>query len=440
MKLWETEDKKKDKVIEDFLAGKDTEKDQDLVHYDILGNLAHVEMLKETGIISQSEFEDVKNALQDIRKKKIEIRPDEEDIHTKIENLVTQKTEAGKKIHTARSRNDQVLLDTRLYMKDHVLQISEQASEIVVKLLEKSENYENLLMPGYTHYQQAMPSTGGLWFSSIAEAFVDDLKVLEGLYPVINSNPLGAAAGYGTNLPIDRDYTTQRLGFDSTQVNSTYTISSRGKTEYMLLNSLNNFLLDINRFCTDITLFNTQEFRLVSLDSDLTTGSSIMPQKNNPDTAEVLKGRTNRLISKSIQLSSILTNNISGYNRDTQETKMILMDYIEDFSEILEVFLLMIKGLEINKTQCKEIMTNDIFSAHKSNEMVEDGIPFREAYRKIKEEEFEFDESKIFESEGSLGSPSDLGLSNISGKLEETDAFWRNERERFKEVKTSLLN
>lgn len=442
MKLWETkEDNEKNiDTIEEFLSGNDVGHDEILLNYDILGNIAHCKMLNEVGILSNKEWESARDILRDISKQKIEINKSEEDVHTKVENLVAEKSDVGEKIHTGRSRNDQVVLDTRLFLKDETIEISKQTLEIISKLIQQADKYEETVMPGYTHHQQAMPSTVGLWFASFADALKDDIRNFEGTYDVIDQNPLGAAASYGTTLPIDRDLTAKYLGFSNVQTNSLYSVSSRGKIESMIMDDLDQIILDINRFATDLVLFSTQEFDLVNIDDSLVTGSSIMPQKRNPDVAEILKGRTNRLMGSSDDIKDILSNNMSGYNRDSQETKTVLFSYLEEFREILEVFSLLVEGISFNEKKLRESLNDESYSAFTANKLVEQGTPFRKAYQKVKKGEINLvKDNEFLKNQSVKGSPGNLALDNLNNEVQELSKTWKNRGEEFEKIKYSLL-
>lgn len=440
MKLWETGKGDKDNsTVDDFLAGNDVECDEILVKYDILGNIAHCKMLNQVGLLTDEEWSKAHTVLSDIYEEDVDIHESEEDVHTKIENMVSERDPVGNKIHTGRSRNDQIVLDTRLFLKDESIEIASKTLEIAEKLAEKSEKHSEMVMPGYTHHQQAMPSTAGLWFASFAESLKDGVLNMEGCYDVIDQNPLGSAASYGTSLPIDRSLTTEYLGFSDVQKNTLYSVSSRGKLESMLIDDLDQILLDINRFATDIVLYSTKEFGFIELDDNVVTGSSIMPQKRNPDVAEILKGRTNRLMGSSTDIKNILSNNISGYNRDSQETKTVLFDYLQEFEQILDVFSILVEAVSFNEEVLREALAEETFSASTANKLVEEGTPFREAYRMVKKGEAELEDEGFLEDQEVEGSPGNLAVDRISSEILALEKKWSERRTGFEDMQSSLL-
>ncbi|MFB6115692.1 MAG: argininosuccinate lyase [Candidatus Nanohalobium sp.] len=391
--------------------------EQKLLNYDILGNLAHVKMLEKQGYLNEEELEELEKALKDIYGKNFEI--DAEDVHTFVEEKVTEKTEAGKKMHTGRSRNDQVAVDTHLFMKDVSIEIAEKGLELV-KELEKFAEEENTLIPGYTHQQQAMPSSTGLWASSFADALVDDLKLLKSAYEVFDQSPLGAAAGYGTSLDIDREYTADLLGFESVQENSLYSVN-RGKHELMLVQALNQVMLDIGKLSEDIINFSEDQ-EIFDIPEEFTTGSSIMPQKENPDVLEITRGKSEELNANSQAIHGVISKLPSGYNRDTQLTKKNLFEACETTLETLEIMKELISGLGVvHNFELKD----EIFAAHTANQKVEADVPFREAYSQVKEEQ-----SYVKNEE--VKKPANQSFEGL-------ESFWKHEGEKFEDVKASLL-
>ena len=393
------------------------ELEKKLLPYDILGNLAHVKMLEKQGYLKKEELESIEKALKDLYSEEPGL--DAEDVHTFVEEKVTEETSAGKKMHTGRSRNDQVALDTHLYMKDVSIEIAEKAFELV-KSLEEFGDEENTLIPGYTHQQQAMPSSTGLWASSFADALVDDLKLLKSTYQVFDQSPLGAAAGYGTSLDIDREYTAELLGFSSVQENSLYSVN-RGKHELMLLQALNQVMLDLGKLSEDIINFSEDQ-EIFSIPEEFKTGSSIMPQKQNPDVLEIARGKSQQVNTSNQAVYGVISKLPSGYNRDTQLTKKELFESCETVLETLEIIEKIVSGLEV--VQNFEIK-DEIYAAHTANQKVESDVPFREAHHQVKEEE-------EYVKSDEIKSPQNQSYSKL-------EKFWKEEEEKFEEVKTSLL-
>lgn len=416
--LWTTEGGKTGEDALEF-ASDPEELETELLPYDILTNIAHSIMLKEQGYMEKDELEEVLENLSQLYKKSPEVEA--EDVHTFVEEYVTERSEAGKKIHTGRSRNDQVVTDTRLMLKDSCIKISEKALELVGSL-EKFTEEENVLMPGYTHQRMAMPSSTGLWASSYIDMILDDLKSLKGTYLTINSSPLGAAAGYGTSLNINRERTAELLGFSEVQENPVYCVN-RGKHELMVLQNLDQFMVDIGKLCEDLITFSMEEKPFFKIPEEFCTGSSIMPQKSNPDVLEIARAKTGKFSGKVQALRNIVSKLPHGYNRDTQETKKLLLSSIGELMEVLDVLTELVKRLKA----VEQDVDDSIFAAYTANKMVESGTPFRDAYRKVKEsQEYEIPE----------GEPPSPEFQDYSG-IEE---FWSSESESFSRMKKQLLN
>ena len=385
MKLWETENTETESIVEKYTSSRDVKLDQELVYYDIYGNIAHANMLFEQGYITEMELKKINSSLLKLYDSKIEITAEDEDVHSKIESLVTEETKVGEKIHTGRSRNDQILVDLRLYTKKNIIKTSTLILNLIDILVKKGEDYRHLTIPGYTHMRQAMPMTAYLWLTSYAESLLDDLDLLMDSYRMNDQNPLGAAAGYGTSLNIDRERTTDLLDFSRTQNNPLYCINSRGKIEYEVISVLSQLMLDLEKFSNDLILFSTHEFDFIDIPKDFCTGSSIMPQKTNPDVLEILKGRTAKVISNQHQIELVLKNSNLGYNREIQETKESLMESIEITKNSVEILSKLIPRIKFNEESIKKNMKESTFAGYTANKMVEKGIPFREAYRRVKE-------------------------------------------------------
>ncbi len=389
-KLWEKEGSNKNfqQIIEKFTVGKDREFDVLLSKFDVLGNKAHVAMLNSIGFISDEENVTIQSELDEMlklaEKGELKIDDDVEDIHSQIELNLTQKLgEAGKKIHTGRSRNDQVAVDIKLFLRSEIQEISGLIKTLFDELLKNAEQYKEILMPGYTHYQIAMPSSFGLWFSAFAESLSEDLELLSTAYSSANKNPLGSGAGYGSSFPLNRDFTTEQLGFKGLNINSIYAQMTRGKTEKFLAFAMSSVAATIGKMANDICLYSNQNYGFFSFPSELTTGSSIMPHKKNPDVFELIRAKSSRIQAVPNELT-LLTNNLStGYNRDYQLTKEILFPAIVDLKASLEIFNFMIQHIIINENILDDKKYDYLFSVEKINELMLSGKSFREAYREV---------------------------------------------------------
>lgn len=378
--------------IDKFTVSKDRELDVQLAPFDVLGSMAHTTMLVKVGLLSPTDLTTILKAAKEIYKEIISgnsfvIEDGIEDVHSQVEWMLTKKLgDAGKKIHSGRSRNDQVLVDLKMYMRQQVREITEQVQVLFQTLQYKSERHKNDLLPGYTHLQIAMPSSFGLWFGAYAEALLDDVEVLRGAYKVINKNPLGSGAGYGSSFPLDRNLTTQLLGFDTLNYNVVYSQLTRGKTESILLGAVANLAATIGRLAMDVCLYNSQNFGFITLPEEMTTGSSIMPHKKNPDVAEVLRAKANRLKALPNEVNYITTNLPSGYHRDLQITKEILMPAMDDIKECLSIADFMMANLEVTPDLLSDKKYDLLFSVENVNQLVVEGTPFRDAYRQVGEE------------------------------------------------------
>jgi len=395
-KLWEKDKTKLDPVIEAFETKEDLLMDQKLVKYDCLGSLAHAKMLCKIGILSKSELAKLEKGLLEIlsldKQGKFLLKIGDEDMHTKIENFLTEKygplrseaSEAGQKIHTGRSRNDQVLTAIRLYSKEMMENIKQDLAGLIKSFENFSKKYGSIKMPGYTHMQKAMPSSIRLWAGSFMDSLKDDSLMLNTAIKLNNQSPLGSAAGYGIPLKLDREYTAKLLGFAKVQNNPLYCQNSKGKIEAVILAALTQILLTINKFASDIMLFTTSEFNFFQASDKVTTGSSMMPQKKNPDAAELLRSKVHLILGNYIALVSLSSNLPSGYNRDLQDIKKPLLESLEITLGSLEVTKILLENLTPNKEVLKKSMTEEIFAAQKAYELVQKGMPFRKAYREVK--------------------------------------------------------
>jgi argininosuccinate lyase len=404
-----------------FTVGRDLDFDDRLAKYDVLGSIAHCKMLSEVGLISDQESLELQSVLneilENIENNTLEIDPESEDIHSQIESILIEKLGiTGKKIHTARSRNDQVLLDIKLYLLEEIREIGELTDLFFQVLIQLANQHKNVLLPGYTHFQIAMPSSFGLWFGAYAEALVDDLELLLSVKNIINKNPLGSAAGYGSSFPIDRESTTYNLGFKGLNYNSVYAQMTRGKSEKLLASSMAVLAGTLSKFSYDVCLYLSQNFDFISFPKEFTTGSSIMPHKKNPDIFELVRARCNRIQSLPNELI-LLTNNLpSGYHRDLQLTKEILFPAIDSLKECLEILIYTLPNIEVKEGILEDEKYKYIFSVEKINVEVKKGNSFRDAYIKvgndIENNDFQYDTKYLNHSHhGSIGN---LCLDEIS--------------------------
>jgi argininosuccinate lyase len=389
MKLWEKGINPEPAIIE-FTAGKDRKTDLALTKWDIIGSMAHVIMLEDVGLISEDEKNGLLKALHSLfvwdEEGSLVIEKDVEDIHSQIEKEMSSILgTTGKKIHTGRSRNDQVLVDIRLYTREEIDKLSVLIRRLFTKLQSLSEQYKEVLLPGYTHMQPAMVSSFGLWFGAYAECLADDILLLSGARILNNQNPLGTAAGYGTTLPINRKLTSELLEFDELLYNSAYASLSRGKIEMAIASSLASVAQTLSRFSMDICLYMSSEFRFIDFPDEYVTGSSIMPQKRNPDVFELIRARSNVIQTLPNQIAILTSNLPSGYNRDLQLLKQLIFDAFDEVRECIEIMLLMLNNIKIRKNITENPLYNTIFSTEEVNRLVKQGIPFRDAYKAVSE-------------------------------------------------------
>jgi argininosuccinate lyase len=385
MKLWE-KGTATDKQIDFFTVGNDRELDLVLAKYDALGSIAHAKMLAHVGLLTPKEADDLVKALHeiinDVAKGNFTIETTFEDVHSKIEYLLTEKLgDTGKKIHVARSRNDQVLVDVNLYLKDEVQEIKTLVKSLFDLLMELAEKNQHILLPGYTHLQIAMPSSFGLWFSAYAESLIDDMTLLNAALKVVDQNPLGSAAGYGSSFPIDREMTTQEMNFSTLKYNSVAAQMSRGKSEKTVAFAMSSVAGTLSKLAMDVCLYMSQNFNFVSLPQNLTTGSSIMPHKKNPDVFELIRGKCNKIQSLPYELTLITNNLPSGYHRDLQLLKEGVFPAIQNLKACLSITHFSIKDMKVNETILKDKKYDYLFTVDTLNEMVVSGIPFRDAYK-----------------------------------------------------------
>ncbi|HMO32982.1 MAG TPA: argininosuccinate lyase [Lacibacter sp.] len=413
MKLWQKQHTSISALVEQFTVGRDKEFDLLLARYDVQGSMAHVTMLGEVGLMTPDEAATAVNGLQEILQT-IEhgtfiIEEGVEDVHSQVEQLLTEKIgDAGKKIHSGRSRNDQVAVDIKLYLRAELQQIKEEVLQLFELLQRQSEVNKDKLLPGYTHLQIAMPSSAGLWLGAYAESLVDDLELLAAAYSIVNKNPLGSGAGYGSSFPLNRQRTTELLGFATLNYNSVYAQMTRGKAEKATATGLAAIAATLARLSMDCCLYLNQNFGFISFPDELTTGSSIMPHKKNPDVFELIRGKCNRIQSLPNELSLLLTNLPSGYHRELQLTKEILFPAIEELKACLQLMRLMLENLQVHDRILDDPKYQYLFSVEAVNLLVNQGVPFREAYQQvgkaIHEGSFTFNQQLLQHThEGSIG-------------------------------------
>ncbi len=433
--------------IEEFTVGDDPHLDQNLITYDCLGSIAHAKMLCALGILTLDELRDIKQCLLALIEKNINktfsITTSDEDVHTAIENyLRAQLGDLGKKIHTARSRNDQVVLDLRLYMRDHVLKIMEKNLELATAFLDFANTNQTVPFPGRTHFQKAMPASFGLWAGAFAESLIDNMILLKSSYDLINQSPLGSAAAYGVNLAIDRQLVTGLLGFSKVQNNVLYVSNSRGKFESVIINSLTHIMNDLSKAATDLIIFSAPEFGYVTIPEELCTGSSLMPQKKNPCGLELVRAKTATVMSNLFQTLEIIRGLPSGYNRDFQETKEPLMSSIKITKQALSVIRLTLEKLVVNRTACLNAMSADLFATDYALDLVKKGMPFRDAYRKVATELDSLahvDPIENIISKKHLGATGNLGLELSYKKIAEFNCWVKQEEERITKIVIQLI-
>lgn len=387
MQLWNKGYEPND-IIEKFTVGQDRDLDLKLAKYDVIGSLAHIKMLQSIGLLTAEEHEQLATELNDILST-IEhgdffIEDDVEDVHSMIEFMLTRRLgDIGKKIHSGRSRNDQVLVDLKLYMREELKEIAKSIENLFNRLQQLSEKYKDILMPGYTHLQIAMPSSFGLWFGAYAETLVDDMQVLIAAYKIANQNPLGSAAGYGSSFPLNRTMTTKLLDFDTMNYNVVAAQMSRGKTERAAAMAISAVASTLGHFAMDICMWMCQNFGFVSFPDEFTTGSSIMPHKKNPDVFEIMRGKCNRLQSIQNEIALLTANLPLGYNRDLQLLKDILFPAFEEMKDCLFMCDFMLQHIKINSNILDDPKYNYLFTVEDVNRLVLSGVPFREAYKEI---------------------------------------------------------
>ena len=391
MKLWQKDANNSpsgDGGVEKFTVGNDRDLDIYLAPFDVLGSLAHTKMLESVGLLSKDELIVLEIALKEIyhqiSKGNFVLDEGVEDIHSQVELMLTQKLgDIGKKIHSARSRNDQVLVDLKLFLRSEIEKLVHSTKEFFDLLILQSEKYKDDLLPGYTHLQLAMPSSFGLWFGAYAESLIDDLVTLEAAYKIVNKNPLGSAAGYGSSFPINRTMTTKLLGFEDLNYNVVYAQMGRGKTERIVASALANIAASLSKLSMDACLYLNQNFAFISFPDELTTGSSIMPHKKNPDVFELIRSHCNRIQALPNEIMLMTTNLPSGYQRDLQLLKEHIIPAFENLQNCLQMAGLMLSNIEVKKDLLKDEKYKYLFSVEEVNKLVLQGTPFRDAYKKV---------------------------------------------------------
>jgi len=402
-------------AVEKFTVGQDRDLDMFFAKFDVLGSIAHATMLESIGLLTSDEFSSLKKGLSqiytEINEDIFSIDKGVEDIHSQVEILLTKRLgEIGKKIHSGRSRNDQVLLDIRLLVRSHLAQIVAEIKDLFDLLIDLSEKYKNVLLPGYTHMQIAMPSSFGMWFGAYAESLLDDLLQIQAAYTVVNKNPLGSAAGYGSSFPLDRKMTTHLLGFDDLNYNSVYAQMGRGKVERVVSQAMASIAETLAKMSMDITTYMSQNFGFISFPDELTTGSSIMPHKKNPDVFEILRARCNRIKALPNQIMMITSNLPSGYHRDFQLIKENFIPALFEMSDCLQITHFVLKQIKINENILDDPKYNYLFTVETVNELVKKGVSFRDAYKQVGEQV----EKKTFKKPGQMDYTHQGSIGNLA--------------------------
>ena len=411
MKLWD-KGTEVNRAIEEFTVGRDREMDLYLAEFDVLGTMAHISMLESIGLIEKEELPvllaELRNIYKQIKEGKFTIENDVEDVHSQVELMLTRKLgDMGKKVHSGRSRNDQVLVDCKLFLRNEIKEIVTGVKALFDKLQEQSEKYKNFLIPGYTHLQVAMPSSFGLWFGAYAESLKDDLHLLQAAWKVSNQNPLGSAAGYGSSFPLKRQMTTDLLGFENLSYNVVYAQMGRGKTEKTVAFAMSSVAATLSRMAYDLCMYMSQNFAFVGLPDEFTTGSSIMPHKKNPDVFELVRAKCNKIQALPYELTTLINNLPSGYFRDMQILKESLFPAFSQLNDCIAIMTFMADKLKINTNILDDPKYKYLFSVEVVNNLVLQGVPFRDAYKKIGKEinegNFNPDKKVVHTHEGSIG-------------------------------------
>ena len=433
-----------DPRVEAFCFTRDVELDAELVYYDVIGSLAQAKMLKSIGVLDETELKDLSKGLveqwESFERGEWEITVADEDVHTAIEGRLG---DVGQKLHTARSRNDQVLTDMRLYCKDNLLEIIEGVIELAGRMLGNAEAYEFVPMPGYTHLQRAMPMSYGMWMGNFAEGLLDVLKELELAYKLLDQSPLGSGAGYGVSLEIDRELSAKLMGFSKVQKNSLYCQNSRGQFEAVMLSSLSSLMGVLSRLSSDVCLFCSEEFKFLELPDAFFTGSSIMPQKKNPDLFELIRAKVTGIMSLEARVRGVTHGLGSGYSKDLQEVKEPTMEGLKTALQTLDVLNAVVTDMKPNQERLSEAMSPELFAAHRAYELVKEGMPFRQAYRKVKGELDQLDQvqpEKAVKEMVHIGATGQLKLDDSLGELKLVEHLWKDRRDSLKSCWDKLIN
>ena len=410
-KLWE-KNVTVDHDVETYTVGRDREMDLYLAPFDILGSMAHITMLESIGLLSAQELQTLLNELRAIyeiaERGEFIIEEGIEDVHSQVELMLTRRLgDVGKKIHSGRSRNDQVLVDLKLFIRSRIEDLTNAMTRLFNALIAQSEKYKNILLPGYTHLQVAMPSSFGLWFGAYAESLADDLTIMRAAYEITNRNPLGSAAGYGSSFPLNREMTTRLLGFGSMDYNVVYAQMGRGKTERIVAQAMASVAATVSKLAFDACMFNSQNFGFIKLPDEFTTGSSIMPHKKNPDVFELTRAKCNKLQALPYEITLITNNLPSGYFRDLQLIKENFLPAFDQLIEVLDMVTAMVSQVKVNEHILDDSRYDLMFSVEKVNQMAKDGVPFRDAYKQvglaIERGEFVSEKAVNHTHEGSIG-------------------------------------
>ncbi len=410
-KLWE-KNVTVDHDVETYTVGRDREMDLYLAPFDILGSMAHITMLESIGLLSAQELQTLLNELRAIyeiaERGEFVIEEGIEDVHSQVELMLTRRLgDVGKKIHSGRSRNDQVLVDLKLFIRSRIEDLTNAMTRLFNALIAQSEKYKNILLPGYTHLQVAMPSSFGLWFGAYAESLADDLTIMRAAYEITNRNPLGSAAGYGSSFPLNREMTTRLLGFGSMDYNVVYAQMGRGKTERIVAQAMASVAATVSKLAFDACMFNSQNFGFIKLPDEFTTGSSIMPHKKNPDVFELTRAKCNKLQALPYEITLITNNLPSGYFRDLQLIKENFLPAFDQLIEVLDMVTAMVSQVKVNEQILDDSRYDLMFSVEKVNQMAKDGVPFRDAYKQvglaIERGEFVAEKAVNHTHEGSIG-------------------------------------
>lgn len=447
-KLWNKIGNKPNKLVDDYCFSEGVIFDNNLVTYDVYGSIAHAKMLSKIGIVSENEFKKLKKCLIEIdylhKDNQFKITSEDEDVHTKIENYLAEKLgDLGKKIHTGRSRNDQVLVDLRLYSKEKIISLSASINQLIKTFIEFAQKYEFVPMSGYTHMQKAMPSSVGMWAGSFAEQLLDQLDLLKMVYKLNDQSPLGSGAAYGISMPINRELTAKTLGFSKVQNNSLYCQISRMTIQLSIMQFLVQIMLCASRFAQDLLLFTTSEFNFFEVDESICTGSSIMPQKKNLDLMESVRAKTHAVISNQQLIASIAAGLPSGYNADFGQTKGPFMESFFITAQTLDVLSLTIKSIKPNKENLIKSCSPEIYATHFAYKLVEKGLPFRKAYLKVKDNLNQIsspDPVSILKLSNHSGGTNNLKLKLIKKELIVQNVYWKKIKQKYENVISLLLS